>query len=236
MTIMRASVGIGIFLALTLALISVSRYETLAQQAEQRSANSSSLTSEGPSLPPGVTDWRQLSNREWQKRLTRMQFLVTRMKGTEPAWSGLYSRGTHKGSFACVCCGAEIFSSSHKFNSGTGWPSFWRPVEPGRLETAPDYSNPFERRVEVNCATCGAHLGHVFRDGPPPTGLRYCINSVSLRLVKPEMANTWKVDLGSEADPRYHRPGDHQGDGPGIEAADRPVSSARPGTGNRASQ
>ena len=161
----------------------------------------------GASLPAGVTDWRQLSNRDWQKRLTRMQFLVTRMKGTEPAWSGQYSRGAPKGSFACVCCGEELFSSDHKFQSGTGWPSFWRPLVPGRLEQAADTSWAWQTRVEVLCARCGAHLGHVFQDGPPPTGLRYCINSVALQLVKPEAANRWTVDL---KDSSYHRPGDHE--------------------------
>jgi peptide-methionine (R)-S-oxide reductase len=154
------------------------------------------VVGEQPTLPAGVTDWRRLTNEDWQKRLTRAQFLVTRMKATEPAWSGQYMRGKPKGLFACVCCGTELFSSNHKYVSGTGWPSFWRPLVPGRLETAPDYSNPFERRTEVSCSTCGAHLGHVFQDGPPPTGLRFCINSVSLRLVKPGAAR--KATEGQE--------------------------------------
>jgi peptide-methionine (R)-S-oxide reductase len=136
-------------------------------------------------LPPGVTSWRELTEDQWQQRLTRAQYYVTRRKGTEPPWSGQYMKGRHKGTFACVCCGAELFSSQHKFQSGTGWPSFWRPIEPQRLETAPDYSNPAEARVEVNCLRCGAHLGHVFQDGPPPTGLRFCINSASLQLITP---------------------------------------------------
>ncbi len=189
MTITRALVGIGAILVIGLALISTWRHESWAQLvAEKPAGESSGKVAEVLTLPPGVTDWRQLTNADWQKRLTRAQFLVTRMKATEPAWSGQYMRGTHKGFFACVCCGAELFSSNHKYVSGTGWPSFWRPLVPSRLETAPDYSNPFERRTEVSCSTCGAHLGHVFQDGPPPTGLRFCINSVSLRLVKPGTA------------------------------------------------
>jgi peptide-methionine (R)-S-oxide reductase len=122
------------------------------------------------------------TNEEWQKRLTPEQFLVTRMKATEPAFSGKYASGHFKGTFVCVCCGARLFDASHKFESGTGWPSFWRPVSEKALDTAMDYSDPAEVRVEVTCHRCGAHLGHVFRDGPPPTGLRYCMNSVALAL------------------------------------------------------
>jgi len=122
------------------------------------------------------------TNEEWQKRLTPEQFMVTRMKATEPAFSGKYASGHFKGTFVCVCCGARLFDASHKFESGTGWPSFWRPVSEKALATAMDYSEPAEARVEVACHRCGAHLGHVFQDGPPPTGLRYCMNSVALSL------------------------------------------------------
>jgi peptide-methionine (R)-S-oxide reductase len=126
------------------------------------------------------------SEREWQQCLTPAQFMVLRQKGTEPAWTGRYARGHFSGVFACAGCGAELFSSTHKFESGTGWPSFFRPIDPSRVATEVDHSMPFETRVEVLCARCGGHLGHVFRDGPPPTGLRFCINSVSLQLKKPE--------------------------------------------------
>jgi peptide-methionine (R)-S-oxide reductase len=119
---------------------------------------------------------------EWQKRLTPEQFMVTRMKATEPAFSGKYASGHFKGVFLCVCCGAKLFSAGHKFESGTGWPSFWRPVSEKSIDTAMDYSEPAEARVEVTCHRCGAHLGHVFQDGPPPTGLRYCLNSLALSL------------------------------------------------------
>lgn len=132
------------------------------------------------------------TNEEWQKLLTHEEFLVTRMKATEPAFSGKYATGHFKGTFLCVCCGTPLFDSKHKFDSGTGWPSFWTPVNPRSLETAWDYSEPQEARMEVTCRRCGAHLGHVFQDGPPPTGLRFCINSLSLKLEgeKPKASTT----------------------------------------------
>lgn len=118
---------------------------------------------------------------EWRKLLTNEQFLVTRMKATEPAFSGRYAVGHPKGTFLCVCCGAKLFDSRTKFDSGTGWPSFWQPISVRAVSQALDRSE-YEPRVEVMCSRCGAHLGHVFEDGPLPTGLRYCINSLSLKL------------------------------------------------------
>ena len=127
------------------------------------------------------TGFSKKTDAQWRAQLTKSEYWVTRQKGTEPAFSGKYAQGKHTGIFSCVGCGSELFSSKTKFESGTGWPSFWQPIRPEAVSTAPDFDG-FEPRMEVICTRCDAHLGHVFEDGPPPTGLRYCMNSVALKL------------------------------------------------------
>lgn len=125
------------------------------------------------------------TEQEWQAQLSAAQFEVSRKKGTERAFTGEYNNCKDDGIYRCVCCGQELFSSAAKFDSGSGWPSFYAPVDDELVKTETDSSHGMSR-TEVMCSACDAHLGHVFADGPNPTGLRFCINSVSLKLDKKE--------------------------------------------------
>ena len=160
--------ALGVALALTLAVWLVA-----FRPGPRREAGRSVSASPPPAAEVEKTD------EEWRRQLSPLQYQVLRQKGTERAFTGRYWDHHEKGTYRCAACGAALFSSAAKFDSGTGWPSFWQPIANDGVATEADDSL-FERRIAVLCRRCGGHLGHVFDDGPRPTGLRYCVNSASL--------------------------------------------------------
>ena len=185
----RAAVVSGVALAAGLAaVVGLQSRSTVSAAASTQPYGESSMVTvrvmqaDGTLSAPQSVPKFTLSDAEWKARLTPEQYRISRNSGTEPAFCGGLLKNKEAGMYVCVGCGLPLFNSATKFESHTGWPSFYQPVVPENVSTRPDNSYGM-RRVEINCARCDGHLGHVFEDGPKPTGLRYCLNSDALRFV-----------------------------------------------------
>ncbi|QDV32386.1 Peptide methionine sulfoxide reductase MsrB [Tautonia plasticadhaerens] len=214
---MRTSIvalGAAVLAIAALAGVRAGAFEPVQQEEVEESARGGSGAEAKATAPKPMRVVK--SNAEWRKQLSDLEYYVTRRKGTEQAFTGRYWNHHGDGIYRCVCCETPLFDSKAKFESGTGWPSFFAPIGKGVVKTEVDRSN-FQIRTEVLCRVCNAHLGHVFRDGPRPTGLRFCMNSASLTFqdrAAAEAEAAARAVLESDPQPEAGA-GEEEADGPG---------------------